>query len=342
VLPWSADLAGRIDERVISSELLRGNPLGDPHERPLLVYLPPGYDDDPGGRYPAVYVIQGYTGNVAMWRNRSPYRLPFPEAADAVFAGGDAPPAIVVYVDAWSKYGGSQFVDSPGTGRYHSYLCDEVVPWVDARYRTLPDPAHRAIMGKSSGGFGAMITPMLRPDLFGALATHAGDTLYEYSYLPAFADAVRHLRRYDGDIWRWWADFSSRVAFTKEEDMVLLEVLGVAACFSARQDGSVDLPFDPVTGALRSAVWQRWLDWDPVRMAPAHAEALRGLRAIWIDAGTRDEYHLDLGAEAFRAALRDVGVAEELVHFELFDAGHGSIEYRYPLSLAWLCGRMTK
>jgi hypothetical protein len=75
---------------------------------------------------------------------------------------------------------------------------------------------------------------------------------------------------------------------------------------------------------------------------PAHAEALRGLRAIWIDAGTRDEYHLDLGAGAFRAALRDVGVTDELVHFELFDAGHGSIEYRYPQSLAWLCARMTK
>jgi hypothetical protein len=154
VLPWSADLAGRIDEQVISSELLRGNPLGDPHERPLLVYLPPGYDDEPDRRYPSVYVIQGYTGYVAMWRNRSAYRQPFPETADAVFARGEAPPAIVVYVDAWTGYGGSQFVDSPGTGRYHSYLCDEVVPWVDARYRTLPDVAHRAIMGKSSGGFG--------------------------------------------------------------------------------------------------------------------------------------------------------------------------------------------
>jgi hypothetical protein len=342
VLPWSADLAGRIDERVISSELLRGNPLGDSYERPVLVYLPPGYDDDPERRYPAVYVIQGYTGNVAMWRNRSAYRVPFPEAADAVFAAGDAPPAIVVYVDAWSKYGGSQFVDSPGTGRYHSYLCDEVVPWVDARYRTLPEAAHRAIMGKSSGGFGAMITPMLRPDLFGALATHAGDTLYEYSYLPAFADAVRHLRDYDGDIWRWWDDFSSRVAFTKAADMPLLEVLGVAACFSARQDGTVDLPFDPVTGVLRPAIWQRWLDWDPVRMVPVHAEALRGLRGIWIDAGTRDEYHLDLGAQAFRAALQGIGVTDELVHFEFFEAGHGSIEYRYPLSLAWLCARIAK
>jgi Putative esterase len=340
VLPWSADLAGRIDEHVISSELLRGNPLGDPHERPLLVYLPPGYDDDPDRRYPSVYVIQGYTGHVAMWRNRSAFRQPFPETADAVFARGEVPPAIVVYVDAWTSYGGSQFVDSPGTGRYHSYLCDEVVPWVDARYRTRPGAAHRAIMGKSSGGFGAMITPMLRPDLFGALATHAGDSLYEYCYIPVFATAVRHLRRYDGDIWRWWRDFGSRVSFTREEDMSLLSVLGVAACFSANTDGSVDLPFDPATGALRPAVWQRWLDWDPVRMVPSHADALRGLRAIWIDAGTRDEYHLDLGAQAFRAALGDIGVADDRVHFELFEAGHMGIDYRYPVSLAWLCGQM--
>jgi hypothetical protein len=104
----------------------------------------------------------------------------------------------------------------------------------------------------------------------------------------------------------------------------------------------VDLPFDPATGVIRPAVWQRWLDWDPVRMVPAHAEALRGLRAIWIDAGTRDEYHLDLGATAFRAALADIGVADGLVHFELFDAGHGGIDYRYPMSLAWLCGRIAK
>ena len=215
MLPWSAELAGRIEEHVITSELLRGNPLGDPAERPLWVYLPPGYDDEPGRRYPAVYVIQGYTGHLAMWRNRSVYRQPFPETADAVFANGTAPPAIVVYVDAWTAYGGSQFVDSHGTGRYHSYLCDEVVPWVDGHYRTMPAAGHRAIMGKSSGGFGAMITPMLRPDLFGALATHAGDALYENCYIPEFGTAVRLLRDYDGDIWRWWDDFRSRVSFTK-------------------------------------------------------------------------------------------------------------------------------
>jgi S-formylglutathione hydrolase FrmB len=276
-----------------------------------------------------------------MWRNRSPYRQPFPESADGIFARGEAPGTIVVYVDAWTSYGGSQFVDSPGTGRYHSYLCDEVVTWVDGHYRTLADAGHRAIMGKSSGGFGAMITPMLRPDLFGALATHAGDALYEMCYIPGLGKCARLLRDYDGDIWRWWQDFRSRVAFTKEADAYLLVLLGMSACFSAREDGTVDLPFDTRTGALDEEVWQRWLDWDPVRMAPRYAGALRSLRAVWIDAGTSDDYYLDLGAQAFRAALRDAGVADDVVQFELFEATHGQIEYRYPMSLAWLCRRMA-
>jgi putative esterase len=342
MLPWSADLAGRLDEHVVTSEILRDNPLGDPYERPLLVYVPPGYDDDPGRRYPVVYVIQGYTGHLSMWRNRSPYRQPFPETADAVFARGEAPPALVVFVDAWTKYGGSQFVDSPGTGRYHSYLCDEIVPWVDANYRTLAAAPHRAITGKSSGGFGAMITPMLRPDLFGALATHSGDALYEYSYIPEFAKATRHLRDYDGDIWRWWDDFQSRPSFTKPADHDLLMLLGVSACFSANKDGSVDLPFEPDTGQLRPDVWQRWLDWDPIRMAPQYPDALGAQRGIWIDAGTRDEWFLDLGAKAFRETLREIGVGDHVIQFELFDATHMGIDYRYPLSLAWLSQRISE
>ena len=341
MLPWSAELAGRIDELVIDSPALRGNPLGDPHERPLWVYLPPGYDDDPRARFPTVYVIQGYTGHLAMWRNRSPFRRPFPETADAVFAAG-APPCIVVFVDAWTAYGGSQFVDSPGTGRYHTYLCQDVVPFVDARYRTIPERQSRAISGKSSGGFGAMITPMLRPDLFGALATHAGDALYELCYMPEFGPAVRALRAYDGDPARWWADFTSRTAFTKPEDELLLGLYGVAACFSADPDGTPVLPFDTTTGVIRADVWARWLQLDPVRMAAEHADALRSMRAIWIDAGTSDEWFLDVGASAFRRELVALGVPEERIHFELIPAGHGGIDYRYPLALEWLAHHLAR
>lgn len=212
MLPWSAEFAGRIDEHILSSDLLRGNPLGDPHERPLEVYVPPGYDEEPERRYPSVYVIQGYTGQLPMWHNRAPWRPTFPELADQVFARGEAPPVIVVYVDAWTSVGGSQFLDSPGTGRYHSYLCDEVVPYVDARYRTLASRDHRAISGKSSGGYGAMITPMLRPDVFGALATHAGDALFDVCYRPHFPKAARQLRdSYDGSVEAFLADFRGRI-----------------------------------------------------------------------------------------------------------------------------------
>jgi S-formylglutathione hydrolase FrmB len=332
-------LVGRIDEHLIDSALLRRNPLGDPHERPLWVYVPPGYDESTR-RYAVVYVIQGYTGQVTMWRNRTAYRRPFIETADELFAQGDAPPTIVVYVDAWTAYGGSQFVDSPGTGRYHSYLCEEVVPFVDARYRTIPDRDHRAISGKSSGGFGAMITPMLRPDLFGSLATHAGDALYEFCYLPGFATAVRLLRDYDGDIQKWWDDFRSRTAFTKEADQTLLMVLGVAACFSAAPDGTPQLPFDATTGQLQPELWQRWLDWDPVRMVARYQDAVRSWNGVWIDAGTRDEWYLDIGAQAFRHEITRAGLPADRVHFETFDAPHGGIDYRYPQALAWLATRM--
>jgi S-formylglutathione hydrolase FrmB len=338
--PWSFEPAGRFDELVIESDALRGNALGDPHERPVIVYVPPGYDDEPERRYPTVYVIQGLTGQLDMWRNRAPFRRSFPELADDLFAAGGAPSAVVVWVDCWTSLGGSQFLDSPATGNYHTYLCEDVVPWVDARYRTLAAAEHRGIAGKSSGGYGAMVTPMLRPDLFGGLATHAGDALFETCYLPDFREAVRALRdEYGGSYERFWDDFRSRPALSKEHDAVLLNAWCMAACYSADPDGTVRLPFDIDTGELVPGVWARWLEWDPVRMVPQRAAALGSLRAVYIDAGTRDEYYLDLGAEAFRRALANVGVTE--VHFELFDATHMAIEYRYPLALAYLAERLS-
>jgi hypothetical protein len=340
MLPWTSDLAGRFEEHVFESDALRGNPLGDPHERPLWVYLPPGYDDDSERRYPSVYMIQGLTGQLDMWRNRSAFRLNFPELADQLFGRGEAPPCVMVWVDAWTSYGGAQFLDSPGTGKYHTYLCDEVVPWVDANYRTLAAAEHRGIAGKSSGGYGAMVTPMLRPDLFGGLATHAGDSLFENAYQREFPETVRALRdHYDGSFDKFWEDFRSRPAFTRDSDAVLLNSWCMAACYSADEDGTVHLPFDIDTGELIPEVWERWLEWDPVRMVPKHADALRGMRAIYIDAGTRDEWYLDLGSEAFRRALADIGVTD--VFFELFDARHGGIEYRYPLSLKYLAERLS-
>ncbi|HEX6500467.1 MAG TPA: alpha/beta hydrolase-fold protein [Micromonosporaceae bacterium] len=337
-LPWSADLAGRLDEHVVDSVRLVGNPLGDAASRPLWVYVPPGYDDEPGRRYPSVYVIQGYTGQVAMWANRTAFRQPFPHLLDASVAAGQTPPAIVVYVDAWTALGGSQYLDSPAVGDYHSYLCDEVVGWVDAHYRTGGGRDWRVITGKSSGGYGAMVTAILRPDLFAGFATHAGDSLFEIVCPPLFAQAARLLRdRYDGRYQTFFDDLRTRVFGTRDGDSLLIEVYGYAAAYSADPDGTVRLPFD-TTGRLIPEVWRRWLDHDPVVMAgqPRYAAALRDMRAIWIDAGRRDEYYLDLGAAAFRQAVADAGVPDERVRFELFDATHAGIEYRYTPAIAWL------
>ena len=338
--PWSTELHGHYDEITFESNVLKDNPLQDPYRRPLWVYLPPDYNDDANRRYPTVYQIQGLTGQLDMWRNRAAFRKNFPELADELFAKGEAPPCIVVWVDCWTSLGGSQFVDSPATGRYHTYLCEEIVPWVDAHYHTLPQREHRGIAGKSSGGYGAMITPMLRPDLWGGLATHAGDALFEMCYLPGFPASVRTLRdQYAGSIEKFWEDFRSRPAFSKRGDDSLLNDWCMAACYSADADGKIHLPYDTGTGMLIPEIWQRWLSWDPVRLVPVHADALRTMRAIYIDAGKRDEFYLDLGAEAFRRELEKIGVTD--VFFELFDATHASIEYRYPLSLKYLAERLT-
>jgi hypothetical protein len=337
VRPWGIEWAGRLEEGWIDSAQLRGNPLHDPVRRPIWTYLPPTYDDRADWRYPTVYVLQGYTGQVDMWHNRSPFRHTFPEMVDELFASGQAPQCIVVFVDCWTSLGGSQYLDSPATGRYHSYLCEDVVPWVDARYRTLAGSNHRGVMGHSSGGYGAMVSAMLRPDLFGGFASHAGDALFEHCYLPGFAKAARALRdRYQGSYERFWADLRARPFCP--DDFVLVEPYAMAACYSADEDGSVRLPFDVETGRLRPDVWERWLAWDPVRMVPHCARALCSMRAIYLDAGNHDEHHLDLGADALRRELARIGVAG--VRFELFDGAHGGNQHRYPVSLRYLAERL--
>ena len=346
--PWTRPFRGRIDELTIDSSTLVGNLPGDPTVRPVWIYLPPGYDAEPDRRYPSIYLIQGMTAQIDMWRNRSAFRPTTPENIDALFAGdgpgeGAAPPAIVVFVDCWTSYGGSQYLDSPATGAYHTYLCEEVVPFVDARYRTMAHRDHRGITGKSSGGYGAMITPMLRPDLFGGLATHSGDALFEACYGPMFAEAARALRDdHEGSIEHWQADFSSRPAFSRPTDQPIFESYGYAACYSADPDGTVRLPFDPATGELDAEIWERWLRWDPVRVArtPGGAAALRSMRAIYIDAGDHDEYFLDMGAEAFRRACVAAGAPEPF--FEVFPARHGGIEYRYPVAIRYLAERLSE
>jgi hypothetical protein len=328
--PWQRELSGALDSLVVHSELLEDNPLGDPARRPLYVYRSPGVAAGGAQSVPAIYVIQGYSGRADEWLNGVSFEPSMIERLDAMFSAGDCPDAVVVFVDAWTSRGGSQFLNSSATGRYLDYLCDEVVPFVDERYPTLSGREHRGLAGKSSGGYGAMVVPMLRPDVFGALASHAGDALFECCYQREFPVVARTLRdRFDGS----YEVFFERLAEAERFDYGVFggpfEMYGYASAYSPdpERPGEALLPFSVQTGRLVPEVWEQWLVHDPVRMAPGHADALRSMRRIYLDAGRSDEYFLDLGAQAFASELDQLGVEYSL---DLFDGRHGGISYRYP------------
>ena len=132
-------LTGRWQELSFASRVLADNPLADPAERPVYVWAPSG-----GGRHPAIYVLQGFTGMAPAWFNVRPFERSFPDAVEEL-----APSAVVVLVDAFTAIGGSQFLDSPAIGAYHTYLCDELVPWIDEQFETRGRTA--ALTGASRG-----------------------------------------------------------------------------------------------------------------------------------------------------------------------------------------------
>jgi hypothetical protein len=328
--PWERPLAGALDRLVVHSELLEGNPLGDPARRPLYVYRSPGVEPESAQRVPSVYLIQGYSGQVDMWLGRAAFESTLVERLDEMFAAGECPDAVVVFVDAWTSLGGSQFLNSSSTGQYLDYLCDEIVPFVDARYPTLGAREHRGIAGKSSGGYGAMVVPMLRPDVFGALASHAGDALFECCYLRDFPVIARRLRDdFDGSFEVLRRRLAEEPSFnwSRYGEAISLYAYACAYTPDPQRPGEALLPFDTATGRLNQEVWERWLALDPVRMAEPYADALRSMRRIYLDAGKQDEFFLDLGAQAFAAELTRLGIEHTL---ELFEGTHGGISYRYP------------
>src|SRR5205807_699354 len=318
--PWQRLLEGRFEQLVVESSTLKDNPLGDPARRPLYVYLSPAVASGAADGVPAIYLLQGYGGQLDTWLARKPFEPTVVERLDQMFAAGDSPEAIVVFVDAWTSLGGSQFINSPGTGRYMDYLCDEVAPFIDQRY---PASGRRGVAGHSSGGFGAMVCSMLRPDIFSAFASHAGDALFEHCYVRDFAQVARVLRdHFESSYEVFFERMAEAESFDWSRYGTAISIYAVAAAYSSGQ-----LPFSIQTGQLIEDVWEQWLRWDPVRMAAHHEDALRGMRRIYLDAGRRDEYFLDLGAQAFSAELAGLGIDHTL---ELFDGGHGGIAYRYP------------
>jgi enterochelin esterase family protein len=313
------------------SDVLKENPLGDPYIRDLYVYLPPGYDDG-DDRYPTVYCLSGFTGRGKMLLNDNPFTPNIAERMDKLIASGTIKPMIVVLPDCFTYYGGSQYINSTATGPYEDYLTHEIVPFVDENCRTIADRRSRAVMGKSSGGYGALVMGMRHAELFSHVCSIAGDAYFEYCYPMDFPKAFRAIK---GDMKRFMRDFWATEKQGKD-DHAALNTIGMAACYSP--DGEdVVLPFDPETGEMRQEVWARWLANDPVRMAEYYSDALRSLDLLFLDAGTRDEFALDIGARILSRKLTELGI--DHVHEE-FDDGHFNVSYRFDRSLELISGRM--
>ena len=313
------------------SALLAGNPAGDPHERVVPIYLPPSYDLAPGRRFPVIYVLTGFMGRGRMLLNDNPWSPALDDRMDRLIANGDCGEAILIMPDCFTRYGGSQYLNSTATGRYQDHVVEELVPHVDRTYRTMPGRDHRGVAGKSSGGFGALRFGMDHPEVFGAVASHSGDLYFDYCYradVPKFLTEVQRA----GGLAAWLEGFEAKVQ-KKHEDFVALNILGMAAAYSPDPTVTpfgIDLPCDLTTGAFRDAVWARWLEHDPLRMVDARAEALRSLALLYLDCGTRDEWNLHHGARLFARRLGQLGIAHE--HQE-FDDGHMNVGYRYDQSL---------
>ena len=314
------------------SKVLRGNALGDPHERDVYCYLPPGYESS-GRSYPVLYFLSGFTGTGRMLLNVDPFVESMDRRLDRIIASGAMPPVICVLPDCFTALGGSQYVNSTATGRYEDYLVDEIVPFVDAQLRTLASRDHRGVTGKSSGGYGAMVLAMRHADVFGGLGSHAGDAYFAYCYLPDFPKFVLGITRHGG-VEAFVRYFRSLPKKTKEA-MEVLNILAMAACYSPNPSApmGIDLPVVLPSGEIRGEVWNRWVENDPVHMAKSHADALRSLRVIYLDAGLRDEFNLQMGARIFCTRLESLGVP---YIYEEFDDTHMAINYRYDRSLTEL------
>jgi S-formylglutathione hydrolase FrmB len=330
---------GRLEWTEVDSEALRDNPLGDPARRPLLVYLPPGHGQG-ARRLPAVYFLHGFTGSARGWSHASPFQPTVPERLDELVAAGLVPPLVGVFPDGWTALGGSQWTNSAAVGRYRDYLAADVVACVDARYRTAPEAAARAVVGKSSGGYGALLMGARHPEVFGHVAAHSADAAFEYCYLPDFPRAAAALEGKDPQAWFQGMLRRARETKLRPDDHGVLNVLAMAAAYSPRPGDplGVALPFEPATARLRDEVWARWLDQDPVRFVPRAVEAFRRLRSVYVDCGTRDEFNLRWGARMVVEALRSGGV--EVCHEE-FDDGHRGTDYRYARSLSYLGPRLA-
>lgn len=354
--------SGRLITLEVTSKVLADNPLGDPHVRELDVWLPPGYDEGRGAgrgkRYPVLFDLVGFTGSGkshTSWRN---FDENVPERAARLIAERKMPSCILVFPDCFTAYGGNQYVNSAGVGRYADYLTRELIPLVDREFRTLADRRHRGCFGKSSGGYGALVHAMRYTRYWGAAASHSGDAYFDFVYRCDWPATLDELGKYrakprregrvdarsdlatpaggvdDGRIRRFLEAVWRKPSPTSAEIHCLMN-LAMAATYDPDPDAPrrLRVPFDLETGELIPERWRQWLRHDPIHLVGRYAKNLKTLRGLYIDCGWRDQYRIHYGTRILSKRLAEHGVPHV---YEEFDGTHSGIDHRMDRSLPFL------
>lgn len=318
------------------SEVLEGNPLGDPATRRVPVYLPPDYDQTL--RYPTLYLLAAFGNRGLKFLNDELWEENIQERLDRLIGEGRVRPFILVMPDGSTRYGGSQYLNSVATGNYEDHIL-ELVNYIDGKYPTIADASYRAVAGHSSGGFGALRFGMRHPDVFGLVADHSGDKCFDLTYKPYAGEFLRYFERVGKEGLR-------RLLRNPGEELRLgvpheaINQIAMAAAYAPNPNSEFgfDAPFDLHTGALLADVWARWLSFDPLEIVEQYADALRSLRLLYLDCGRFDEYNLLYGARMFTEKLRALGIPFQ---YEEYDGGHRHVKHRYDVSVAAISAAMT-
>jgi hypothetical protein len=354
--------SGRVVVLQHDSRILRDNPLRDPHVRQLAVWLPAQYDEGGshgrGRRFPVLYDLVGFTGSGlahVAWKNFSEN---VPERAARLVHERRMGPAIIVFPDCFTALGGNQYINSSAIGDYADYLTKEIVPFVDREFRTLASRDHRGCFGKSSGGYGAIIHGMRYAATWGAIADHSGDAYFDFVYWHDWPNTLNELAKYrarpakngpcdvlrmekgadrgrdDGRVRRFLEAVWARPKLSMAEGHCIMN-LCMAASYDPdpRAPNGFRLPFNLETGEALPERWKRWQAHDPVNLVAKHRANLRSLRGIYIDCGSRDQYHIQYGSRILSKRL----ARERIAHtYEEFDDNHSDIDYRMDVSLPFL------
>jgi S-formylglutathione hydrolase FrmB len=319
------------------SKILKGNPLRDPHVRKLAVWLPPQYDHSGNRRFPVFYDLVGFTGSGLAHVGWKPFGDNVPERAARLIHEGKMGPAILVFPDCFTALGGNQYVNSSAIGDYADYLTREIVPFVDREFRTLAAREHRGCFGKSSGGYGAMLHGMKYARHWGAIASHSGDAYFEFVYWHDWPNTLDELAKYKGRgdrIRRFLKAVWKKEKLSSTESHCLMN-LAMAATYDPdpRAPNGFRVPFDLYTGELIPERWRAWRRHDPINLVARYRSNLKTLRGIYLDCGSRDQYHIHYGARILSKRL----AAARIKHtYEEFDDNHSDIDYRMDRSLPFL------